>query len=216
MPASGSRLGILGGVFNPPHVGHLVCAQQAVVELGLERVLLIPVGEAPHREVDTDPGGEVRLGLCAAAAEGDGRLEASRLEIDRPGPSYTADTLDAVARLHPDRELVLILGGDEAAALGSWHDPERVLAAAVVAAVEREGLGREGIRERLEGLRGAERIEFFTMPRIDVSSSLIRARVAEGLPIRYLVADRVAELIAERGLYRGPVAARPTSAMASR
>ncbi len=209
MPVSRPRLGILGGVFNPPHVGHLICAQQAVDELGLERVLMIPVGEAPPRSVEADPGGEARLELCQAAAEGDERLEASRLELDRPGPSYSADTLEEVALRHPEHELVLILGGDEAASLRSWHEPERVLAAATVAAVEREDLRREDIADRLTGLSGAEQIEFFSMPRVDVSSTMVRARVGRGLPVRYLVPDAVAALIAERGLYREFEAAAP-------
>ena len=196
------RVGVLGGVFNPPHIGHMVCAQEALVALGLDEVALIPVGEAPHREVEADPGGEVRLALCEAAAAPDDRLVTSRLELDRPGPSYTADTLAELARERTGDELVLILGADEAGSLPSWHDPQRVLASATVAAVEREGLRREEIRERVAGLAGAERMEFFAMPRIDVSSTLVRRRVGEGLSIRYLVPDAVAELVSTRGLYR--------------
>jgi nicotinate-nucleotide adenylyltransferase len=190
-------------VFNPPHIGHLICAQEARAELGLDTVLLVPVGEAPHRQVEADPGGEVRFALCEAATRGDERLEPSRLELDRPGPSYTADTLDELAAQRPGAELVLILGGDEAAALPSWHAPERVLASATVAAVEREERGREEVRAAVRELAGGERVEFFAMPRLDVSSTLVRGRVAEGRPIRYLVPDAVAELIAARGLYGG-------------
>ena len=196
------RVGILGGVFNPPHVGHMVCAQEALVELGLDEVVLIPVGEAPHREVESDPGGDARLALCEAAVAADDRFRISRLELDRPGPSYTAHTLDELARHRPDAELVLLLGGDQAASLASWHEPERILASATVAVVEREGLCRVEIRERIGDLVGAERIEFFAMPRIDVSSTLVRRRVREGLPIRYLVPDAVADLISAQGLYR--------------
>jgi nicotinate-nucleotide adenylyltransferase len=196
------RLGILGGVFNPPHLGHLVCAQEACVRLDLDRVLLVPVGEAPHREVE-DPGGETRLELCQVATAADDRLGCSRVEIDRSGPSYTVDTLRA---LHEEggagEELVLILGADQAAELRSWRDPEGVLGLAEVAVVERADMSPEAVRARLEGLPGAERLEFFSMPRIDVSSTLVRRRVADGLPVRYLVPDTVCDLIAERGLYR--------------
>lgn len=200
------RLGILGGVFNPPHVGHLICAQEALVQLDLEQVLLIPVGEAPHRAVEHDPGAEVRHALCERAASADERLAVSRVELERAGPSYTVDTLAHLRADRPEDELVLLLGGDEAATLGSWHEPEQVLELATVAAVERDGARRQEIAARLTGLRGAERVVFFDMPRIDVSSSLVRDRVARGLPVRYLVPDAVAELIEGRGLYRDPAA----------
>lgn len=186
------------------------------MELDLDEVVLIPVGEAPHREVESDPGGEVRLALCEAAVAADDRLEASRLELDRSGPSYTADTLAELRRRRPGDELVLILGADEAAALPSWHEPERVLATATVAAVEREDLRREEVRERVEELAGAERIEFFAMPRIDVSSTLVRRRVGEGLPIRYLVPHGVDEMIRVRGLYRPPHACTSDHASSAR
>jgi len=196
------RLGILGGVFNPPHLGHLVCAQEACARLELDRVILVPVGEAPHREVE-DPGGKTRLELCQAATTDDDRLDCSRVEIDRPGPSYTVDTLHALRDERPDgEELVLILGADQAAELRSWRDPEGVLGLAEMAVVERADLGPEAVRARLDGLPGAERLEFFSMPRIDVSSTLVRRRVADGLPVRYLVPDAVCDLISERGLYR--------------
>ena len=202
------RLGILGGVFNPPHIGHLVCAQEASVRLELDQVMLVPVGEAPHREVE-DPGGTTRLELCQAATGDDDRLACSPVEVERPGPSYTVDTLWALREERPEDEaFVLILGADQAAELGSWRDPEGVLRLAEVAVVERADLGPEAVLARLEGLRGAERLRFFSMPRIDVSSTLVRRRVADGLPVRYLVPDRVLDLIAERGLYRAKVGTR--------
>ena len=201
------RLGILGGVFNPPHLGHLVCAQEACVRLELDRVLLVPVGEAPHREVE-DPGGKVRLELCHAATGEDDRLGCSPVEVDRPGPSYTVDTLRALRDERADEELVLILGADQAAELRSWRDPEGVLGLAEVAVVERADIGAEAVRARVNGLPGAERMSFFSMPRIDVSSTIVRRRVADGLPVRYLVPDPVVDLIAERGLYRARVGTR--------
>ncbi len=203
------RLGILGGVFNPPHLGHLVCAQEACVRLELDQVLFVPVGEAPHREVEEDPGGEIRLELCQAATADDDRLGCSRVEIDRPGPSYTVGTLRARREERAeDEELVLILGADQAVELRSWRDPEAVLELAEVAVAERADLGPEAVLARLEGLAGAERLGFFSMPRIDVSSTLVRRRVADGLPVRYLVPDAVERLIVERGLYRATVGTR--------
>jgi nicotinate-nucleotide adenylyltransferase len=198
------RLGILGGAFNPPHLGHLVCAQEAFVQLALDRVLFMPFGEPPHRQLEQDPGPEARVEMVERAIAGDERFELSRIEVDREGPSYTVDTL---RELSGDDELVLILGGDQASNLSSWHEPEEVLALATVASVERTGFSRNGIAVKTAGLRGAERIHFFEMPRIGVSSSLVRRRAAGGLPIRYLVTDPVAEYILEHGLYAAPAQA---------
>jgi nicotinate-nucleotide adenylyltransferase len=197
------RLGILGGVFNPPHIGHLVCAQEASLALELDHVLLVPVGEAPHRRVEADPGAEVRLELCRAAVAGDERLGASSIEVDRPGPSYTVDTLRAFRDEHATgSELVLVLGSDQAADLPSWREPEAVLELAEVGLVTRAGLEPDEVRRRIALLRGAERVRFFEMPRVDVSSSLVRRRAAERLPIRYLVPEAVERLVTARGLYR--------------
>jgi nicotinate-nucleotide adenylyltransferase len=195
------RVGLFGGAFNPPHLGHLVCAQEVLVRLGLDRVVLVPVGEAPHRTLEEDPGADARLEMVELAVAGDGRFVASRVELDRPGPSYTAETLEAMHAEEPGDDLTIILGGDQAAALPSWHRPERVLELADVAVVERVGWGEDEVRERVSGLAGAERLSFVRMPLLQISSSDIRRRVAEGEPIRYLVPDRVADLIAARGLY---------------
>jgi nicotinate-nucleotide adenylyltransferase len=195
------RLGILGGAFNPPHIGHLVCAQEAYVQLELDRVLFVPFGDPPHRRLEQDPGPEARLEMCERAIGADDRFELSRVEVDRDGPSYTVDTLRELAG---SDELVLILGGDQAANLRAWREPEEVLSLATVAAVARTGFSRDGIAVTLAGLRGAERMRYFDMPRIEVSSSLIRRRASAGQPIRYLVTDPVAEYIAEHGLYGAP------------
>jgi nicotinate-nucleotide adenylyltransferase len=201
------RLGILGGVFNPPHLGHLVAAQEAVVRLELDEVVFVPVGQAPHREVEADPGTAMRLELCRAAVEGDERFEVSRVEVDRSGPSYTVDTLRAMGRERASAdELVLLLGGDQAAELRSWHEPEEVLSRAEVGVFARSGLSPEDVHARLGDLHGAEGLRFLEMPRIDISSTLVRRRVAQGLAIRYLVPGPVERLIGERGLYRAPVA----------
>ena len=198
---SALRTGIFGGAFNPPHVGHLICAQEAHAQLGLDTVLFVPVGDAPHREVDQDPGPEVRARLCDRAVGSDPRFEVSRVEVDRTGPSYTVDTLRLLGESFPADELVLILGADQASALTSWHEPEAVLSLARVAVASREGIEREAVARRLHGLAGQERVEFFDMPRIDVSSSLLRARVAAGLPVRYLIPEGVGQEIEVRGLY---------------
>jgi nicotinate-nucleotide adenylyltransferase len=195
------RVGILGGAFNPPHVGHLVCAQEALVQLGLGKVVFMPTARPAHREIEQDPGVEVRADLCEAAIADDDRFELSRAELDREGPSYTVDTLRELREAAPDDELFLLLGGDQAAALPSWREPEEVLELATVAAVERVGFSRSAITLRLANLRGGRDVRFLEMPLIQVSSSMVRRRVAKGRPIRYLVPEAVAELVRERGLY---------------
>jgi nicotinate-nucleotide adenylyltransferase len=202
-----ARIGILGGTFNPPHVAHLVCAQEAVTQLELDRAVLMPVAAPPHKRLDDDPGPDVRLELCRVAVGDDPRFEVSDVEVARGGPSYTIDTLTELHERHPGDELTWIAGGDVAATLPSWREPERVLSLARLAVAEREGAARAEIERVAESLGGREALTFLDMPRIDVSSSLIRRRVAAGLPIRYLVPDAVAARIAERGLYRSAVAA---------
>jgi nicotinate-nucleotide adenylyltransferase len=195
------RVGILGGVFNPPHLGHLVCAQEALVQLELEKVVFMPVGQAPHRELEDDPGAEVRLEMVELAVGDDARFATSRAELDRPGPSYTADTLRELREKATGDEHFLILGGDQAAALPSWHEPETVLSLATVAVVERSNWSRNAIGIKIGRLRGAERIRYLDMPIMQISSSAIRRRVSEGKPIRYFVPDKVANYIGANGLY---------------
>jgi nicotinate-nucleotide adenylyltransferase len=201
------RVGILGGSFNPPHLGHLVMAQEAHAQLGLDRVVLMPARLPPHKRLRDDPGPEARLELCRAAVAGDGRFEVSRLELDREGPSYTVDTLRQIHAGSPGDELTFIVGGDVAVGLPEWREPEAVLALATIAVAEREGISRRRIAERVATLRGGDRLRFFDMPRLDISSSEIRRRVQEGRPIRYLVPDAVARIIAARGYYRSRVSA---------
>ena len=195
-------IGILGGTFNPPHLGHLVCAQEAYIQLELERVILIPARQPPHKPVEEEPGPQHRLELCRLAAEGDSRFEVSELELKREGPSYTVDTLFALHSSAPQTDLYLILGGDIAAGLPGWHEPERVLSLATAAVAERQGTPKEVVEQSLARLEGGERTRFFQMPRIGVSSTFIRERVRARKPIRYLVPEKVAGYIAEQGLYR--------------
>jgi nicotinate-nucleotide adenylyltransferase len=196
------RIGILGGTFNPPHLGHLVCAQEAYIQLELERVILIPARQPPHKPVEDEPGPEHRLELCRLAVDGDPRFEVSEIELNREGPSYTVDTLSLLHSSTPDTDLYLILGGDIAAGLPDWHEPERVLELATVAVAKRRGTPRELVERSLARIPGGQRTRFFQMPRIGVSSTFVRERVRAGQPIRYLVPDPVAGYIADKELYR--------------
>lgn len=203
------KVGILGGAFNPPHLGHLVLAQEAVSQLSLERVVWMPYGEPSHRVLDDDPGAEARFTMCEYAVGADARFAVSRVEIDRGGPAYTIDSLrELTARGPHGLDLFLLLGGDQAASLGSWRSPEEVLSLAVVAVVERDEWRREQILAAIEPLcSGADRVCFLDMPRIDISSSLVRARAREGKPIRYLVPDKVANYVGAQSLYGASVPA---------
>jgi nicotinate-nucleotide adenylyltransferase len=197
------RIGIFGGTFNPPHLGHLICAQEAWLALGLDRVLLVPAARPPHKLVEDEPGPAHRLELCRRALGNDPRLEVCPLEMQRPGLSYTVDTLQALHSQAPDSELFLIVGGDAAAELPGWHEPERLLSLARIAVAERRGTPRGAVDEALSRLSGEGRAEFFRMPRIAISSTLVRERLRAGQPIRYLVPDAVAAYIEEHRLYGG-------------
>jgi nicotinate-nucleotide adenylyltransferase len=203
-------IGILGGTFNPPHMGHLIMAQEALDQLDLDRVVLMPVAVPPHKEAREDPGAAARLELCRLAVADDERFEVSTLEIERGGASFTVDTLRELHDVEPEHDLTFIVGGDMAQSLPAWREPEAILGLARLAVAEREGVGRDDIARRLDPLHDGDRVVFFDMPRIDVSSSTIRRRVAEGRPVRYLVPDAVVAAIVEQGLYRQP-AGRPAA-----
>jgi nicotinate-nucleotide adenylyltransferase len=178
-----------------------VCAQEARFQLGLDRVLLMPVSAPPHKRAPGDPGAEERLELCRLAAEGEPGVEASDLEVLRGGASYTVDTLRSLHEAHPGDELTFIVGGDMARSLPAWREPAEILRLARLAVAEREGAGRADIEAALAPIAAGDRIRYFDMPRIDVSSSAVRARVASGAPLRHLVPDTVLGRIAERHLY---------------
>jgi nicotinate-nucleotide adenylyltransferase len=197
------RTGILGGTFNPPHLGHLVAAQEAYRELDLDQVMLIPAGIPPHKPVDDEPGPRHRLELCRLAVGDDERFTVSDLELRRDGPSFTVDTLDILRSQSPADDLFLILGADIAAGLPNWHEPERVLELATVAIAKRRGTAKAAVEDALAQVTGGERARFFQMPRIGISSTMVRRRVRAGQPIRYFVPDGVMHYIETHGLY-GP------------
>ncbi|MGN6373547.1 MAG: nicotinate (nicotinamide) nucleotide adenylyltransferase [Solirubrobacteraceae bacterium] len=199
---AGTGLGVLGGTFNPPHRGHLRLARAALDELGLTRVLLVPARAAPHKSSDDDPGVEHRLRMCELAAAVEPRVEVSRIELDRPGLSYTVDTLRSIHATDPDAELTLIVGADMAQTLPSWREPEEILRLARLAVAGRDGVARrEQTQSTLAGLGADARTVFLDMPLLDISSSQVRARVAAAEPCEDLVGAEVAGYIAEHALY---------------
>ena len=182
-------------------------AQEAAYQLGLDRVLLMPTGEAPHKRIDPEPGPEVRLELARLAAAGDELLEASDLEVRRPGPSYTVRTLEELRDARPDDELYFLMGADVAAQSGGVAPARAGGGAGAAGDRGRPGTLLDEVEAALERLGAADRAEVVRMPEIGVSSTRIRRRVAQGRPIRYLVPDAVAAAITERGLYREAVRA---------
>ena len=192
----GERLGIFGGTFDPVHVGHLVAAVNARHACALDRVLLL-VANRPWQKQDRDvtPAAQ-RLELVEAAVEGTPGLEASRLEIDRGGDTYTADTLEALAAEDPARELFLIVGGDVAAELGSWRQVEVVRRLATLVVVSRPGAPDT---DPGPGWRMV-RVE---IPLLDLSGSDLRARAAKGLPLDHLVPAGAIDRIRALNLYAG-------------
>src|SRR4051794_21973617 len=203
------KVGFLGGTFNPPHVGHLVCAQEARAQLALDEVVLVPARRPPHKDVPDDPGPEHRLALCPAAAGTAGARRASHVEHGRPARSVTVAPHPALHGRGPGGELPSSGGGDRAGSLASWQEPEELLRLARIGVAERAEDRRETILSRLAAeLPGAaDQLDFFAMPRLDVSSTDIRERVAAHRPVRWLVPDAVEAYVRDHGLYgaRGPV-----------
>jgi len=210
------RVGILGGTFNPPHIGHTALARHARSELGLERVLLIPANTPPNKLSERDdPGSEHRLHMCRLAIADEIGLEASALEIERGGVSYTVDTLQAIHDMRPDAELTLILGADTALTLPLWREPVRLLSLAGLAVAKRNDLDAQEVLEALSpaklGLQHASRVTFIRMSRIAASSSMVRELVAAGRSVTELVGAAVADYIAAHGLYRAVGASAPAA-----
>jgi nicotinate-nucleotide adenylyltransferase len=197
--ATGERLGVLGGTFDPVHVGHLVAAVNARAALDLDTVLLV-VANQPWQKSGRvlTPAGD-RMAMVEAAVAGVDGLEASRLELDRGGSTYTADTLEQLVAVDPDRELFLIVGADVAADLTTWERPDVVARLATLAVVGRGGVG-DSADLRLSPMWRVEHVE---IPRLEISSSDIRRRCAAGLPLDFLVPQAVITRIRALGLYAG-------------
>jgi nicotinate-nucleotide adenylyltransferase len=207
--------GILGGTFNPPHLGHLALARQARDELALDHVLLMPAHLAPHKSSEPDPGAEHRLEMCRLAVAGEPRLAVSSLELERGGASYTVDTLESIHASDPDGQLTFIVGADVARTLPAWREPARILELAGIAVAARSGSSEKDVLGTIASLGGrrdgasvagaapaAGEVRFLKMAPMEISSSTVRERVARGQPVEQLVGPAVAGYIAEHGLYR--------------
>ena len=194
-------VGVLGSAFNPPHLGHLALAQEALWQLDLDEVVLMPTGEAPHKRILDDPGKEQRLAMTRLAAADDTRFSVSSLEVERDGPSYTYETLELLAGERPDTELVFVMGADAAVGLESWRRPERVVELARLAVARRAGVSDADVGAALRSLGAEQQATMLEMPQFGVSSSSVRERAAAGRPLRYLVPEAVARFVEEKGIY---------------
>ena len=172
---AGSGTGVLGSAFNPPHLGHLALAQEALWQL--------------------------RLAMTRLAASDDARFSASTVEVERDGPSYTYETLEELAEQTGDSELVFVMGADAAVGLESWRNPERVVELARLAIARRAGIADAEVAAMLRSLGAEDRATMLEMPQFGVSSSAVRERAAAGRPLRYLVPEPVARFIEEKAIY---------------
>jgi nicotinate-nucleotide adenylyltransferase len=187
------RVGVLGGAFDPPHIGHLILAQEAWWRLKLDLMLLVPVGTPTDRPAPRFDA-ERRVRMVEAAVAGHPGLICSRVEVDRDGPSYTADTLERVAADHPGADLWFLLGADRLETLPDWHDPPRLLSLARIAVVPRPGWDADRIHATARRVAPG-RVDLLEAPQIDVSSTMVRRRLGEGGPVRYLVPHGVEPLL---------------------
>ena len=196
-----SRLGIFGGTFDPIHIAHLAVAEEAAETLGLERVLFVPAGTPPHKPDGAITDAEHRLAMVELAIAGNERFATDRRELDRPGRSYTIDTLESLRRETPS-DLVLIVSADSFLGLMSWREPRRILELARIAVAPRDGYpsaGPDFLAANLPDL--VDCATFLDGPHLRLSASDLRARAAAGRSLRYLVPDAVAAYIGDHALY---------------
>ncbi len=196
------QTGILGGTFDPPHLGHLALAAAARDQLGLDRVLWVPAADPPHKQdLHISPVAD-RLAMVQAAIAGDPSYALSRVDVDRPGPHFTADTVALLGRQFPADEFLFVMGGDSLRDLPTWGRPEAIVAHTRLGVLRRPGdlVDLDALEAVLPGV--TDRVTFILAPSLTVSAHAIRARVRAGRSIAGLVPPEVAEIIRQRGLYR--------------
>lgn len=188
------RLGVLGGTFDPIHLGHLVMASEVHAALGLDAVLLVPTAQQPFKDDDAGADASHRLAMCAAVAGADARFEVSDVDVQRGGTTYTVDTLTDLAAIHADAELFFIAGADSIAQLPRWKNPEHLMNLATFVGIARQGYPAPDLEPPHVVVE---------TPTMGVSSTEVRRRVRAGQPVRYLVPDIVVEYIDHHRLYLG-------------
>jgi nicotinate-nucleotide adenylyltransferase len=196
----GRRLGVMGGTFDPIHYGHLVTAEEALVQFGLDEVLFVPTGQPWMKEGGEVSRAEDRYLMTVIATSSNPRFRVSRVEVDRVGPTYTVDTLRALASSNPDAELYFITGADAMFEIFDWKDPDEILSLAHFIAATRPGY--DLTRFEASAATHHPNVSLMNIPALAISSTDVRARVRERRPIRYLVPEGVKTYIEKVGLYR--------------
>lgn len=196
------RIGVLGGTFDPIHIGHLILAEEARDLLGLEIVYFVPAGDPPHKRDHRLASPEDRVAMIELAIAGNERFRVSRVDVDRPGPHYTIDMVQIIqSQLPPGCELYFLMGFDSLVELPTWHEPARLIAACHLVALTRHDidLDWEKLEAALPGIR--QRVTILDMPELEIASHQLQQRIREGRSIRYLVSDSVATYIRKKDLY---------------
>lgn len=197
------RRGVLGGTFDPVHFGHLLSAEQAREHLELDRVVFVPAGEPPHKRARSTTPIEHRLRMLELAIGDQPHFEISRIDLDRPGPHYTADMVQLLSQeWGAEVELWFIMGIDSLADLTNWHEPERIIEHARLVVTERQGFPLDLHRLQQAVPDIMERLHFIPIPELEISSSDLQTRVRQGRSIRYMVPGEVEAYILQKGLYR--------------
>jgi nicotinate-nucleotide adenylyltransferase len=197
------RLGVFGGTFDPPHLGHLILAAEARSQLELDRLLWVLTPYPPHKQNQSVSSLEQRLALVEAALAPDITFDLSRVEIDRPGPHYAADTIELLQQEYPDAGIYYLIGGDSLHDLPTWHEPQRFLGQiAGLGVMRRPGdyINPTVLERALPGID--HKLLMIHAPLMEISSSELRQRIASGKPFRYYLPPAVYDLIVERGYYR--------------
>ncbi|MBN1641508.1 MAG: nicotinate-nucleotide adenylyltransferase [Anaerolineae bacterium] len=197
------RIGVIGGTFDPIHLGHLIVAEEARTRLGLSQVVFVPAGQPPHKRAHALTSPDQRVEMVQLAIADNEAFGLSRVDVDRPGPCYTVDTIGLLQSAWGDEvEIYFLIGSDSLADLPVWYQPQRLLRLCTVVAIERPGYppDLDRLERRLPG--AAAQIVLLRAPTLDISATEIRERVRSGRSIRYLVPDGVAHYIYQRHLYR--------------
>ncbi|MBE0408154.1 MAG: nicotinate (nicotinamide) nucleotide adenylyltransferase [Anaerolineales bacterium] len=203
LPAEARKIGVFGGTFDPPHVAHLILASEAQYQLGLDLILWVLTPNPPHKGGKSNGSLEDRLDLVNAAITENTAFKLSRVEIDRPGPHYAADTMHLLAKQYPYTELFYLMGGDSLRDLPTWDRPNVFLASCHGLGVMRrpgDNIDLAALECQLPGI--TQKVTFVEAPLLDISASLIRDAIRQGKPFRYFVPEAVNKLILERGMYK--------------
>ena len=198
-----ARLGILGGTFDPPHYGHLALAENARVQLSLQRVLFVPAGQQPLKQAHSMSPVHHRVAMVKEAIAANADFGISRVDVDRPGPHYTDDMLTLLQEAHPEAELFFLIGSDSLAQLPEWRDPVEIIRQARLAVMPRPGweVNMAALERAVPGIQ--QRLTWLDAPHLDIAASDLRRRMRAGLPLRYLVPPGVEAYIHEFELYTG-------------